>query len=94
LLLGHKMYDKVIETLKTAIIEAEKDNDFVSFIRANCFLGEALFMQNDYEKAKEYLSFVCENSHKIEDYDDLLDTELSQCNLLWSLIERYGILDE
>ncbi len=91
LLLGRKMYNKIIETLENAINLAKEENDFVSLIKANSFLGEALFMRGSYDKASEYLSFVIENSNEIESYDDLLDVELNQCDLLLGLIERYNV---
>ena len=90
LFLSRKMYNKVIETLENAINSAKEENDFVNLIRANCFLGEALFMEGNYEKASKYLLFVTENSNEIESYDDLLDMELHHCDLLLGLIERYG----
>ena len=46
-------------------------------------------MQEEYLKAKMYLSFVIENSNNIETFKCLLNTEMHQSELLVSLIVRY-----
>ena len=89
LLLKRKENEKVVDSLEKAISLAKDEDDFVTLIQAHCFLGEFRFMQEEYLKAKKYLSFIIENSHKIETFDDLLNTEMYQSELLVSLIVRY-----
>ena len=89
LLLKRKENEKVVESLEKAISLAKDENDFVTLIQAHCFLGEFWFMHEEYVKAKKYLSFVIENNDKIETFDDLLNTEMYQSELLVSLIIRY-----
>ena len=91
MLLSRKMNEKVVESLEKAISTAKEENDFITLFQSNCFMGEFLFMQGEYEKASEYLDFVQENAEKaIASYDDLLNDEINESNLLISLIGRYA----
>jgi tetratricopeptide (TPR) repeat protein len=90
MLLKRDLFDKVIETLETALEKANEENNFVDLLQANCFLSEAYFMQNQYEKAREYLTFVQDNSDEAENHDDLLSQEIYESDLLLSLLDKYN----
>ncbi|MDR0440861.1 MAG: tetratricopeptide repeat protein [Candidatus Accumulibacter sp.] len=82
--------NEAVDSLERAIVSAQEAGDWPGLISAHCFLGEVRFMQGDYEKATEHLSFVQNHREKAKAHDDLLNDEIQESALLLSLIERYS----
>ena len=53
--LNKKLYDESLETLNKVI---ELDDDLASVTSAKCILGEYYFIHQNYEKSKEFLSWI------------------------------------
>jgi len=70
----------------------ELNDDEVSNIQAYCFLGEYYFVNQNYTLAKEYLDYIIEQQEKLEsEYDDLLNDEIINANILAELIDKYSL---
>jgi tetratricopeptide (TPR) repeat protein len=82
--------NEAVDSLERAIVSAQEAGDGPGLIPAHCFMGEVRFMQGDYEKAAEYLSFVQNHREKAKAHDDPLNDEIQESALLLSLIERYS----
>ena len=87
--LNKKLYDKALETLNKVI---ELDDDLASVTSAKCILGEYYFIHQNYEKSKEFLSWICDKQDELEEeFDDLLSEEIDTASVLMELIEKYKL---
>ena len=84
--LNKKLYDEALETLNKVI---ELDDDLASVTSAKCILGEYYFIHQNYEKSKEFLSWICDRQDELEEeFDDLLSEEIDTASVL---IEKYKL---
>ena len=87
--LNKKLYDEALETLNKVI---ELDDDLASVTSAKCILGEYYFIHQNYEKSKEFLSWICDKQDELEEeFDDLLSEEIDIASVLMELIEKYKL---
>ncbi|WP_444819507.1 hypothetical protein E4N82_02595 [Treponema denticola] len=87
--LNKKLYDEALETLNKVI---ELDDDLASLTSAKCILGEYYFIHQNYEKSKEFLSWICDRQDELEEeFDDLLSEEINTASVLMELIEKYKL---
>ena len=87
--LDKKLYDEALETLSKVI---ELDDDLASVTSAKCILGEYYFIHQNYEKSKEFLSWICDKQDELEEeFDDLLSEEIDTASVLMELIEKYKL---
>ena len=87
--LDKKLYDEALETLNKVI---ELDDDLASVTSAKCILGECYFIHQNYEKSKEFLSWICDKQDELEEeFDDLLSEEIDTASVLMELIEKYKL---
>ncbi|RRD92181.1 hypothetical protein EII17_14305 [Clostridiales bacterium COT073_COT-073] len=70
----------------------ELNDDEVSNVQAHCFLGEYYFVNQNYILAKEHLDYIMEQQEELEnEYDDLLNDEIINANVLMELLEKYSL---
>ncbi|EMB31576.1 hypothetical protein KP612_01040 [Treponema denticola] len=87
--LNKKLYDEALATLNKVI---ELDDDLASVTSAKCILGEYYFIHQNYEKSKEFLSWICDRQDELEEeFDDLLSEEINTASVLMELIEKYKL---
>ena len=87
--LNKKLYDEALESLNKVI---ELDDDLASVTSAKCILGEYYFIHQNYEKSKEFLSWICDRQDELEEeFDDLLSEEINTASVLMELIEKYKL---
>ena len=87
--LDKKLYDEALETLNKVI---ELDDDLASVTSAKCILGEYYFIHQNYEKSKEFLSWICDKQDELEEeFDDLLSQEIDTASVLIDMMERYKL---
>ncbi|AAS11027.1 MULTISPECIES: hypothetical protein [Treponema] len=87
--LNKKLYDEALATLNKVI---ELDDDLASLTSAKCILGEYYFIHQNYEKSKEFLSWICDRQDELEEeFDDLLSEEINTASVLMELIEKYKL---
>ena len=87
--LNKKLYDEALETLNKVI---ELNDDLASVTSAKCILGEYYFIHQNYEKSKEFLSWICDRQDELEEeFDDLLSEEIDTASVLMELIEKYKL---
>lgn len=87
--LDKKLYDEALETLNKVI---ELNDDLASVTSAKCILGEYYFIHQNYEKSKEFLSWICDKQDELEEeFDDLLSEEIDTASVLMELIEKYKL---
>ena len=87
--LNRKLYDEALETLNKVI---ELDDDLASVTSAKCILGEYYFIHQNYEKSKEFLSWICDKQDELEEeFDDLLSEEIDTASVLMVLIKKYKL---
>ena len=87
--LNKKLYDEALATLNKVI---ELDDDLASVTSAKCILGEYYFIHQNYEKSKEFLSWICDKQDELEEeFDDLLSEEIDTASVLMELIEKYKL---
>ena len=81
--------DGAVRTFKKVI---ELNDDEIASIQARCCLGEYYYECQNYTLAKEYFDYILERQEKLEDeYDDLLDEEITIANELTELIEKNSL---
>lgn len=69
-----------------------KEEDLVSETQAKCILGEILFLEGNYEDAREYLIWILEREDELsEEYDDLLNDEIYEAQVLLEILDRNGL---
>ena len=87
--LNKKLYDEALATLNKVI---ELDDDLASLTSAKCILGEYYFIHQNYEKSKEFLSWICDRQDELEEeFDDLLSEDINTASVLMELIEKYKL---
>ncbi len=87
--LNKNLYDEALATLNKVI---ELDDDLASLTSAKCILGEYYFIHQNYEKSKEFLSWICDRQDELEEeFDDLLSEEINTASVLMELIEKYKL---
>lgn len=70
----------------------ELNDDEVSSLQAHCFLGEYYFVNQNYTLAKEHLDYIMKQQEELEnEYDDLLNDEIINANVLMELISKYSL---
>ena len=64
--------------LEEIVIEADKAQDSLFFIRANCVLGELLFSNGKFEEAKRHLTQVIDTPYEddVVDYEKAIATDI------------------
>ena len=87
--LNKKLYDEALETFNKVI---ELDDDLAGVTSAKYILGEYYFIHQNYEKSKEFLSWICDRQDELEEeFDDLLSEEINTASVLMELIEKYKL---
>ena len=87
--LNKNLYDEALATLNKVI---ELDDDLAGVTSAKCILGEYYFIHQNYEKSKEFLSWICDRQDELEEeFDDLLSEEINTASVLMELIEKYKL---
>lgn len=68
----------------------EMNDDIVSLVQAHCLLAEYYFIRQNYACSKEHIDWIMERQDKLEnEYDDLLNDEIINTNVLAELIDKY-----
>ena len=68
----------------------ETNEDIVSLVKAHCLLAEYYFIHQNYACSKEYIDWIMERQDELEnEYDDLLNDEIINTNVLVELIDKY-----
>lgn len=96
------LFKKAIMQLKRGLREKAKDSllalleleeeDMVSEAQARCLLGELLFLEQKYQEAREYLTWILDQEEELlEAYDDLLNEEVYEAQVLLEIMDRNGL---
>lgn len=68
----------------------ETNDDIVSLVQAHCLLAEYYFIRQNYACSKEHIDWIMERQGELEnEYDDLLNDEIINTNVLGELIDEY-----
>lgn len=68
----------------------ETNDDIVSLVQAHCLLAEYYFIRQNYACSKEHIDWIMERQGELEnEYDDLLNDEIINTNVLGELIDKY-----
>ena len=68
----------------------EMNDDIVSLVQAHCLLAEYYFIHQNYACSKEHIDWIMERQDELEnEYDDLLNDEIINTNVLAELIDKY-----
>lgn len=68
----------------------ETNDDIVSLVQAHCLLAEYYFIHQNYACSKEHIDWIMERQDELEnEYDDLLNDEIINTNVLAELIDKY-----
>lgn len=68
----------------------ETKDDIVSLVQAHCLLAEYYFIHQNYACSKEHIDWIMERQDELENkYDDLLNDEIINTNVLAELIDKY-----
>lgn len=68
----------------------EMNDDIVSLVQAHCLLAEYYFIRQNYACSKEHIDWIMERQGELEnEYDDLLNDEIINTNVLGELIDKY-----
>ena len=87
--LARGMEEKALESLLAAL--ACQDRDAVSETQVRCLLGEYWFVHQQYVQAEEQLSWISDHAERLEqDYDDLLNEEIREAEVLLGIMQRYA----
>lgn len=88
--LAKGLVEKALESLLTAI--DFQDDDIVSKTQTRCFLGEYFFVQQRYTQAYEQFKWITDQAEQLErDYDDLLNEEMHEAEVLLKIIKRFHL---
>lgn len=91
--LARGMEEKALESLLAAL--ACQDGDTVSETQVRCLLGEYWFVHQQYAQAQEQLGWVPDHAEQLEhDYDDLLNEEIREAEVLLGIMQRFGLCSE
>lgn len=82
-LLDFGKVERALDLLNEIIIEAQKENNNLYFIRASCVLGEFLFLNGEIEKCKHHLLNVVNTIYD----DDVVEYEKSTAAEILNQIE-------
>ena len=88
--LSKGLEEKSIESLNK-VLETGAD-DQVSLIKAHLIFAEYYVMKGNFPQAEEHLSYINENSD--EEFDDVLNDEFFEADMLTDMIERFRFLRE
>ncbi len=67
-----------------------QDRDTVSETQVRCLLGEYWFVHQQYAQAQEQLGWISDQAEQLEhDYDDLLNEEIREAEVLLGIMQRY-----
>ena len=67
-----------------------QDRDTVSETQVRCLLGEYWFVHQQYAQAQEQLGWISDQAEQLEhDYDDLLNEEIWEAEVLLGIMQRY-----
>ena len=73
----------------------EKKGDTVSETQTRCLLGEYQFVHQQYVQAQEQFSWISDRAEQLEhDYDDLLNEEIREAEVLLGIMQRFGLCSE
>ena len=68
----------------------ETNDDIVSLVQAHCLLAEYYFIYQNYACSKKHIDWIMERQDELEnEYDDLLNDEIINTNVLAELIDKY-----
>ena len=68
----------------------ETNDDIVSLVQAHCLLAEYYFIYQNYACSKKHIDWIMERQDELEnEYDDLLNDEIINTNVLEELIDKY-----
>ena len=72
-----------------------QDRDTVSETQVRCLLGEYWFVHQQYAQAQEQLGWISDQAEQLEhDYDDLLNEEIREAEVLLGIMQRYCLCSE
>lgn len=84
-------FDRAVQSMNQAILAGD---DEIASARAHCFLGEYYFVKQDYARSGEHLQWISERAEDLEqEYDDLLNDELLEADVLLDIMSRFSLLD-
>ena len=85
--------EKALESLLSAL--ACQNRDTVSETQTRCLLGEYQFVHQQYVQAQEQFSWISDRAEQLEhDYDDLLNEEIREAEVLLGIMQRFGLCSE
>ena len=91
--LSRGLEEKALESLLAAL--ACQDRDTVSETQTRCLLGECQFVHQQYVQAQEQFSWISDRTEQLEhDYDDLLNEEIREAEVLLGIMQRFGLCSE
>ena len=91
--LSRGLEEKALESLLAAL--ACQDRDTVSETQTHCLLGEYQFVHQQYAQAREQFSWISDRAEQLEhDYDDLLNEEIREAEVLLGIMQRFGLCSE
>ena len=89
--LSRGLEEKALESLLSAL--ACQNRDTVSETQTRCLLGEYQFVHQQYVQAQEQFSWISDRAEQLEhDYDDLLNEEIREAEVLLGIMQRFGIM--
>ena len=85
--------EKALESLLSALVCQNRDT--VSETQTRCLLGEYQFVHQQYVQAQEQFSWISDRAEQLEhDYDDLLNEEIREAEVLLGIMQRFGLCSE
>ena len=89
--LAKGLEEKSIESLNK-VLETGGD-DQISLIKAHLIFAEYYIMKGDFSQAEEHLSYINNiYEESDEEFDDLLNDEFCEADMLLDIIERFHFL--
>ena len=91
--LSRGLEEKALESLLSALVFQNRDT--VSETQTRCLLGEYQFVHQQYVQAQEQFSWISDRAEQLEhDYDDLLNEEIREAEVLLGIMQRFGLCSE